>query len=47
MVNVQKRLNEASVRADFLHGENKDHAGEKKLKIVTFTEAPFIVKLDF
>ena len=32
MVNVQKRLNGASVRADFLHGENIDHAKEKSSK---------------
>ena len=46
MVNVQKRLNGASVKADFWHGENIGHP-EKKLKTATFTEAPFMVKLDF
>ena len=46
-VNVQKRLNGASLRADFLYGENIDHAEKKKFKITTFTEAPFMVKLDF
>ena len=45
MVNVQKRLNGASVKADFWHGE-KGYP-EKKLKIATFAEAPFMVKLDF
>ena len=46
-VNVQKRLKGASVEADFLHGENKDHDKKKKLKIATLTEAPFMVKFDF
>ena len=32
MVDVQKRLNGASVKADFLHGEDKDHAKEKSSK---------------
>ena len=32
MVNVQKRLNGASVRADFLYGENIDHAEKKSSK---------------
>ena len=32
MVNVQKRLNGASVRAEFLYGKNIDHAGEKSSK---------------
>ena len=32
MINVQKRLNGASVRAEFLCGENIDHAGEKSSK---------------
>ena len=36
MVNIQKRLKVASVKADFWHGEYIDHA-----------EAPFMVKLDF
>ena len=31
MVNVQKRLNGASVRANFLYGENIDHAEKKVL----------------
>ena len=29
MVNVQKRLKWASVRADFFHGENLDHPEKK------------------
>ena len=41
-----KRLNGASVEADFWHGEHIDNA-EKKLLIASFTEAPFMVKLDF
>ena len=44
MVNVQKRLKGASVRADFFHGENVDHPEKKKLKIATFTVPPFMVK---
>ena len=32
MDNVQKRLNRASVRADLLYGENKDHAEKKSSK---------------
>ena len=32
MVNVQKRLKGASVRAEFLFDENIDHAGEKTSK---------------
>ena len=32
MVNVQKRLNGASVRADFLYGENIDHVEKKSYK---------------
>ena len=32
MVNVQKRLKGASVQADFLHGENIDHAEKKSSK---------------
>ena len=32
MVNVQKKLNGASVKADFWHGENIDHADEKSYK---------------
>ena len=43
---VQKSLKGGSVKADFLHGENIDHA-EKKLLISTLTEAPFMVRLDF
>ena len=31
MVNVQKRLNGASVRAEFLYGENIGHAKKKAL----------------
>ena len=31
MVNIQKRLNGASVRADFLYGENIDLAEKKKV----------------
>ena len=31
MVNVQKRLNGASSKADFWHGENIDHAEKKAL----------------
>ena len=31
MVNVQKRLKGASVKADFWHGEYIDHADKKKL----------------
>ena len=46
MVNVQKRLKGASAEADFWYGDNMDHV-EKKLKIASFTEAPFMVKLDF
>ena len=40
MVNVQK-----SLKADFWHGEKIDH-DEKKLKIASFDEASFVVKLD-
>ena len=40
MVNVQKRLNGASVKADFWHGEKIGYPEKKKLKIATFTEAP-------
>jgi uncharacterized GH25 family protein len=47
LVIVQKRLKGGSVKANFLHGENIDHAEKKKLKIATLTEAPFMVKLDF
>ena len=47
MVNVQKRLKGASAEADFWHCENIGYPEEKKLKIATFTEAPFMVKLDF
>ena len=32
MVNVQKRLNGASVKADFWHGENKGHPEKKSSK---------------
>ena len=38
MVNVQERLKGASVEADFWYGDNLDHVGKKKLKMV---------KLDF
>ena len=31
MVNVQKRLNGASVQADFLYGENIDHSKKRVL----------------
>ena len=31
MVNVHKRLNGASIRADFLYGEKIDHAEKKVL----------------
>ena len=46
MVNVQKRLKGASAEADFWHGEYMNML-RKKLQIVTFAEAPFMVKLDF
>jgi len=32
MVDVQKSLNGGSVKADFLHGENIDHAEKKSFK---------------
>ena len=32
MVNVQKRLKGGSVKADFLHDENIDHAEKKSSK---------------
>ena len=41
MINVQN----SSVEADFWHGEKIDH-DEKKLKIASFDEASFVVKLD-
>ena len=47
MANVQKTLKGDSVEAGFWHGENIDHPEKKKLQIATFTEAPFMVKLDF
>ena len=46
MVNVQKRLNGASAEADFWYSDNIDQA-EKKIKIASFTEALFMVKLKF
>ena len=39
IVNVHKRVKRASVRAEFLVGEKKT--------MPSFTEAPFMVKLDF
>ena len=47
MVNVQKRLKGASAEADFWYGKNMDHVYKKNLKIVSFTETPFMVKMDF
>ena len=47
MINVQERLKGASAEADFWYGENIDHFERKKLKIASFTKAPFMVKLDF
>ena len=47
MVNVQKRLKGASFGAEFLYDENLYYDEKKKLKIASFTEAPFMVKLDF
>ena len=47
IVNVQKRLKGASVRAEFLFGEEKKTMPRKKLKIASFTEAPLMMKLDF
>ena len=40
MVNIQKRLNGASVKADFWHGANIDHA-EKKAVNSVFYRGPF------
>ena len=47
IVNVQKRLKGASAEAEFWYGDNIDHVERKKLKIASFTEAPFMVKFDF
>ena len=41
MIDVQNRLKGASAEADFWYGDNLDHV------IASFTEAPFMVKLDF
>ena len=47
MANIQKSLKGGSAEADFLDGENIEWAEKKRLKIATFTEAPFMVKLGF
>ena len=46
MINVQERLKGATAEADFWYGENIDHVKKKKLKIASFTKAPFMVKFD-